>query len=161
MSHLSYEESKKVVLRGLIILGIITLIEVFVALLGKGYIIHDFHLQKWLMYLLMISMSLYKAYFIVYYFMHMKYEVPGLVKSVLLPTLLLVWAVIAFFSEGKTWHDWRAKKNDRPIGIFENPPASHSESAGNTPHHSQEHNTQQPEDAKKELSPEEHPAEKH
>ncbi len=120
MSHLSYEESKKVVLRGLIILGIITLIEVFVALLGKGYVIHDFHLPRWIMYVLMISMSLYKAYFIVYYFMHMKYEVPGLVKSVLMPTMLLIWAVIAFFSEGKTWREWRAKKNDRPIELVQN-----------------------------------------
>ncbi|NOT36094.1 MAG: cytochrome C oxidase subunit IV family protein [Saprospiraceae bacterium] len=116
MSHLSYEESKKLVMKGLIILAIVTLAEVFVALLGKGYLVKDFHLPVWLMYILMIVMSLYKAYFIVYYFMHMKYEVPGLVKSVLLPTLLLVWAVIAFFTEGKTWHDWRAQKNDRPIG---------------------------------------------
>jgi len=115
MGHLSYEESKKVVLRGLLILAIVTLLEVFVALIGKGYIINGFHLPIWIMYGAMISMSLYKAYFIVYYFMHMKYEVPGLVKSVLLPTMLLLWAVIAFFTEGRSWHDWRAQKNDRPI----------------------------------------------
>lgn len=115
MSHLSYEESKKLVMRGLLILAIVTLAEVFVALLGKGYIKEGFHMPVWIMYFFMISMSLYKAYFIVYYFMHMKYEVPGLVKSVLLPTLLLVWAVIAFFTEGKTWHDWRAQKNDKPV----------------------------------------------
>ncbi|MEP7195361.1 MAG: cytochrome C oxidase subunit IV family protein [Saprospiraceae bacterium] len=119
MSHLSYEESKKLVLKGLIILGIITLVEVFIALLGKGYVIHDYHLPRWIMYIAMISMSLYKAYFIVYYFMHMKYEVPGLVKSVLLPTTLLLWAVISFFSEGKNWREWRALKNDRPIAAFE------------------------------------------
>ncbi len=118
MGHLSYEESKKLVMRGLVLLAIVTLAEVFVALLGKGYIIKDFHLPVSVMYILMIGMSLYKAYFIVYYFMHMKYEVPGLVKSVLLPTLLLVWAVIAFFTEGKTWHDWRAQKNDRPIAVL-------------------------------------------
>ncbi|MEO6191009.1 MAG: cytochrome C oxidase subunit IV family protein [Saprospiraceae bacterium] len=130
MSHLSYEESKKLVVKGLILLGIITLVEVFIALLGKGYIIHDFHLPRWIMYLLMISMSLYKAYFIVYFFMHMKYEVPGLVKSVLMPTLLLVWAVIAFFSEGKTWREWRALKNDRTIASLQVPAI-----------HKEEHNT--------------------
>ena len=37
----------------------------------------------------MIIMSIVKAYLIIFEFMHMKYEIPGLVKSVLLPTLLL------------------------------------------------------------------------
>ncbi|HQX44694.1 MAG: cytochrome C oxidase subunit IV family protein [Saprospiraceae bacterium] len=119
MGHLSYEEGKKVVFKGLILLGVITLIEVFIALIGKGYVIHGFHLPVWLMYILMIGFSLYKAYFIVYEFMHMRYEVPGLVRSVLLPTMLLIWAMIAFFSEGTTWLHWRAKTNDRPISSFE------------------------------------------
>jgi len=70
------------------------------------------------MYSLMIVMSLYKAFFIVFEFMHMKYEVPGLVKSVLMPTLLLIWAVIAFFTEGNTWYHWRKQVNDRPIAQF-------------------------------------------
>jgi len=119
MGHLSYEEGKKVVFKGLILLGVITLIEVFIALIGKGYVIHGFHLPVWLMYLLMIGFSLYKAYFIVYEFMHMRYEVPGLVRSVLLPTMLLIWAMIAFFSEGTTWLNWRAKTNDRPISSLQ------------------------------------------
>lgn len=121
MGHLSYEEGKKVVFKGLILLGIVTLIEVFIALLGKGYIIEGFHLPVWLMYFSMISLSLYKAYFIVYEFMHMRYEVPGLVRSVLLPTLLLVWMIIAFFYEGNTWRKWRGKINDRPIAAFSAP----------------------------------------
>ncbi|HRI00282.1 MAG TPA: cytochrome C oxidase subunit IV family protein [Saprospiraceae bacterium] len=122
--HLSYEEGKKVVLKGLILLGIVTLLEVFVALLGKGYIVEGFHLPVWLMYLAMIGMSLYKAYFIVYEFMHMRYEVPGLVKSVLLPTVLLIWAVIAFFYEGSTWRNWRQKAKDRPVTLSNAAPTS-------------------------------------
>ena len=39
--------------------------------------------------------------------MHMAYEVKGLAMSVLLPTLLLVWAIIAFFQEGDSWGDRR------------------------------------------------------
>ena len=115
--HLSYEEGKKVVVKGLIILAIVTIAEVIVALLGKGYLIKGFHLPVWLVYFLMISMSLYKAYFIVYDFMHMRYEVPGLVKSVLMPTLLLTWALIAFFTEGKTWKEWRARSKDTNLYI--------------------------------------------
>jgi len=135
MGHLSYEEGKKVVFKGLILLGVITLIEVFIALIGKGYVIHGFHLPVWLMYILMIGFSMYKAYFIVYEFMHMRYEVPGLVRSVLLPTMLLIWAMIAFFSEGTNWLNWRTKTNDRPItSLQSNIQHSHSDEAKGDEH---------------------------
>jgi len=43
----------------------------------------------------------------------MKYEVPGLVKSVLLPVFLLVWAVIAFAWEGSDWNKRRTLIKDK------------------------------------------------
>lgn len=107
MSNLSYEDQKKLVFRGLMILGIITLVEVFIALFAKGHIVpgikfsHGF--GHYFYMILMIGFSLYKAYFIIFFFMHMAYEVRGLVLSVLLPTSLLVWAIIAFFQEGSSW----------------------------------------------------------
>jgi cytochrome c oxidase subunit IV len=113
----SYEEGLAVVKRGFWLLGAITVGEVLVALLGNGHVIDGFFLPKWVMYPVMISMSLYKAYWIVYNFMHMAYEVKGLAMSVLLPCLLLVWAVIAFFQEGGSWGARRAqilKKNEAP-----------------------------------------------
>lgn len=106
---LSYEESKSIALKTILLLGLITLIEVFIALLGKGYIIEGFFLPHFLIIMAMIVLSLIKAYFIVYEFMHMKYEVPGLVRSVLLPTILLVWAIIAFTYEGNAWGNNRLK----------------------------------------------------
>ncbi len=118
MSDLSYEESKKVVYKGMIVLAVITLLEVAVALVGKGYVIEGLHLPVWLMYVLMIGLSLFKAYYIVYEFMHMKYEVKGLAMSVILPMGLLVWAVVAFFSEGNSWNQRRTlieKKNAETI----------------------------------------------
>ncbi|MBK6392346.1 MAG: cytochrome C oxidase subunit IV family protein [Saprospiraceae bacterium] len=105
--HLTYEESKLVVFKGLRLLAVITLLEVFIALIGNGHIINGFHLVKWIMYPLMISLSLYKAYFIIYEFMHMKYEVKTLAMAVLLPMTLLIWAMIAFFSEGNHWFNDR------------------------------------------------------
>jgi cytochrome c oxidase subunit IV len=104
--HQSYEEQKALVFRGLMLLGAITIIEVFIALLAKGHLIHGFRFEGALHYLymlLMVGFSLYKAYFIVFFFMHMAYEVRGLAMSVLLPTVLLVWAIIAFFQEGGSW----------------------------------------------------------
>lgn len=107
MGH-SYEKSKKIALKTIIILAVITVVEVLIALLGKGYLIEGVELSLILIGLVMIVLSLTKAYYIVYEFMHMKYEVPGLVRSVLLPVGLLVWAVIAFFAEG---NDWQKRRN--------------------------------------------------
>ncbi len=112
MGH-SYEDSKKKVLKIIIILGIITIGEVIFALYGKGHLIEGASLPGYVVALVMIIMSIVKAYLIVYEFMHLKYEVPGLVKSILLPTLLLVWAIIAFFWEGSDWKKRRDLISDR------------------------------------------------
>lgn len=114
----SYEEGIAVVKRGLVLLAVITLVEVAIALVGNGHIIEGLHLPKLIMYPVMIAFSLYKAYFIVYHFMHMAHEVKGLAMSVLLPCLLLVWAIIAFFQEGSSWGARRAliqHKNEKVV----------------------------------------------
>ena len=121
MGHLSYEDSKKAVYKGLALLAIVTLIEVFFSLLGKGYVIkgaEDYKVVIAIASLFILVLSLYKAYFIIFDFMHMKYEVPGLAKSVLLPTALLIWAIIAFFWEGNDWNKRRAlieNKNNEQV----------------------------------------------
>ncbi len=118
MSHLSYEESKKAVVKGMWLLAIVTLIEVFFSLLAKGHIwagIKGSTLVIAIASIIIIALSLYKAYFIVYEFMHMKYEVKGLAYSVLLPTLLLVWAIIAFFHEGNSWGERRQQIKDKDM----------------------------------------------
>ncbi|HOY15129.1 MAG TPA: cytochrome C oxidase subunit IV family protein [Saprospiraceae bacterium] len=112
MAH-SYEQSKKIANKTIVILAIITVFEVFFALLGKGYLVSGFLMPHWLLAIAMIVMSVVKAYLIIYEFMHMKYEVPGLVRTVLLPTLLLVWAIIAFTMEGDYWKNRRASTQDK------------------------------------------------
>jgi len=101
MSHKTYEESKKAVVKGLFLLGFVTLIEVFISLFGKGHIIPGINDIAWIAYpvgFIIAVLSIYKAYFIIYEFMHMAYEVKGLALTVLLPTSLLIWALFAFFS---------------------------------------------------------------
>jgi cytochrome c oxidase subunit IV len=107
MGH-SYTESKKIATKTISILAVITIAEVIFALTGKGYIINGFHMPHWLVGGVMIVMSVVKAYLIIYEFMHMN-EVPALVKTVLIPTLLLVWAIIAFTYEGNYWQNARSK----------------------------------------------------
>ncbi len=118
MGHLSYEDSKKRVVFGLVLLGVVTLVEVFISLFGKGHIFSGVENIRWLLYpvgLALIVLSLYKAYFIIFEFMHMKYEVGTLARSVLLPTTLLIWAVIAFLQEAGAWKNSREKIEDKTI----------------------------------------------
>ncbi len=127
MAHLSYEESIKNVYKGLYLLAAVTVAEVIISLIGKGHIWDGVHEYRWLVYLVglaIIILSLYKAYFIIYEFMHMRYEVKGLAMSVLLPTMLLIWAIIAFFQEGDSWKDRRQQikdKNEKSIEEGQSP----------------------------------------
>ena len=116
--HKTYEESIKDVYKGLVLLAVVTLVEVAISLLGKGHLGVDVSDYSWILALIglgLIVLSLYKAYFIIYEFMHMRYEVKGLAMSVLLPTLLLVWAVIAFFQEGDSWKKRREDVKKREM----------------------------------------------
>lgn len=123
---LSYEEGKKVFLKTILILGVITIGEVMFALLGKGYIVSGFHMPHILVRGVMIILSVVKAYLIIYEFMHMKYEVKGLSRSVVLPGLLLVWGVIAFLWDGSHWKDRRATDSE-PVELTV-PAAEHHDS---------------------------------
>jgi len=112
--HLSYEQSKKMVFRGLGLLAAITLVEVLFSLAGKGHIpflgfLSGDGFMVYIIGFILIALSLYKAKFIIYDFMHMKYEAKGLAMTVLLPVGLLFWGMIAFFQEGNFWGNRRAQ----------------------------------------------------
>ena len=47
-----------------------------------------------------IVLTILKAFFIVGEFMHLKHEVKSLIWTVLIPTSLLVWLVVALVTEG-------------------------------------------------------------
>ncbi len=116
MAHHSYEKAKKLVFRGMWLLAIVTLLEVFISLLQKGHIIsgvEDISAIVIIAAILIGALSIYKAYYIIYNFMHMAHEVPGLRMSVLLPTALLIWAIIAFFQEGNSWGESRDKIQEK------------------------------------------------
>lgn len=103
--HISYEESIKLVYKGLGLLAVITVIEVLFSLAGKGHIpgltfLHGSRIAVYLVGAVLIGLSLYKAKYIIFEFMHLGYEVKGLSWTILMPMLLLVWAIIAFFQEG-------------------------------------------------------------
>ena len=115
MAH-DHEAGKKLALKTILVLAAITVTEVLIALTAKGYVINGFHMAEALLAVIMIVMSAYKAYLIVFEFMHMRHEVKGLRLSVLLPMLLLVWAVIAFFYEGNDWMERRDQIIKKGVG---------------------------------------------
>lgn len=47
-----------------------------------------------------IGLTIVKAFYIVAEFMHMKYETKSLIWSVILPTIFIVWLIIALLTEG-------------------------------------------------------------
>lgn len=127
-AHQSYEEQKALVFRGLILLGAITIVEVVIALTAKGHLFHGVKFTEgfghYLYMLLMVGFSFYKAYFIIFHFMHMAHEVRGLALSVLLPTTLLIWAIIAFFQEGSSWGSRREQIKEKNEEMVKPVPAS-------------------------------------
>jgi cytochrome c oxidase subunit IV len=128
-AHMSYDDQKKLVVKGLKLLGAITFIEVLIALLAKGYLIPGVEFKGIMHYvymLIMVVFSVYKAYFIIYNFMHMGHEVQGLRWSVLLPMLLLVWAIIAFFQEGASWGARRNQIEQKNLEEVNKKPATGS-----------------------------------
>ncbi|MCE2821996.1 MAG: cytochrome C oxidase subunit IV family protein [Bacteroidota bacterium] len=126
--HQTYEEQKQLVFYGLKLLAVITIVEVAFALFAKGHISPSITFGKdggfgqALYMLAMVGASVYKAYFIVFYFMHMAHEVRGLVLSVLLPTTLLIWAIIAFFQEGGSWGSRREQIKEKNLEVVQPAP---------------------------------------
>lgn len=98
--HLSDEQYKSAVSavwRATAILGVVTVVEVIAALvLGPK-------LPKVLMNSFYALASFAKAFFIVGEFMHLKYEKRAFMISLGVPLVFLVWAIIAFASEGHSW----------------------------------------------------------
>ncbi|MEY4204511.1 MAG: hypothetical protein RL013_2215 [Bacteroidota bacterium] len=126
--HQTYEEQKQLVFYGLKLLAVITIVEVAFALFAKGHISPSITFGKdggfgqALYMMAMVGASAYKAYFIVFYFMHMAHEVRGLVLSVLLPTTLLIWAIIAFFQEGGSWGSRREQIKEKNLEVVQPAP---------------------------------------
>lgn len=101
-----YDDSKRDVLRTIIILSIVTVAEVGIAISydhftgGKGS-------GKLFINLLMAVASIIKVYYIMGTFMHLKHEKKWFIITVFAPFMFLAWAIIAFSVEGSSWEFMR------------------------------------------------------
>lgn len=102
MSNEEYNAGVKAVWRVTGILAIVTIVEV------AGALIYPDTMPRMVLNLFFIVMSIAKAYYIIAVFMHMGHERKAMQLTVLLPTLFLVWAIIAFLWEGSAWLSMRS-----------------------------------------------------
>ena len=112
MQHHSHQEAIRLAYKGLQLLALVTVIEVIISLFAKGYLgWEEAYYIHWVHYVaggIIAILSFYKAYFIVFNFMHLGMETGSMIKTVLLPLVLLIFAIIAFLWEGTSWNHNRS-----------------------------------------------------
>jgi cytochrome c oxidase subunit 4 len=85
-----------------VLLGI-TAVEFFIALYLVPKNIVPIHVAN----PIYIVLTLAKAFYIVAYFMHLKFEKIGLVYSILVPTLFIIGLILVLTNESHHWVDLR------------------------------------------------------
>lgn len=85
-----------------ILLGI-TCVEFFIAL----YLGPHFHLSPKLINPVYIVLTLFKAFYIVAYFMHLKFEKIGLALAIIVPILFIIGLILVLTNESHYWIDLR------------------------------------------------------
>ncbi|TWR26535.1 caa(3)-type oxidase [Mucilaginibacter pallidiroseus] len=94
--------TKKKILQVLAILVAITAVEFFIALVlvPKGTM--PLHIAN----PIYIVLTLAKAFYIVAYFMHLKFEKIGLVLSIIVPVLFIIGLILVLTNESHYWTDF-------------------------------------------------------
>ncbi len=54
-----------------------------------------------------ILLTLLKAYYIIAFFMHLKFEKLGMIYAILVPTIFIIGFIVAMLAEGNFWLDIR------------------------------------------------------
>ncbi len=101
-----YNEGKKSVMKTIIILSIVTVVEVGCAMVYDSVYPKGGGPKLWLN-LFMAVMSVVKVVYIMGIFMHVGHETPWFKRTILLPFIFLIWAIIAFAVDGASWHAMR------------------------------------------------------
>lgn len=105
-----YNDSKKDVMKTIIILSLVTIGEVGIAI-AYDHFMGDNGSGKIIINLIMAIASIIKVYFIMGTFMHLKHEKKWFIITVFTPFSFLIWAIIAFSVEGSSWQAMRGLLN--------------------------------------------------
>ncbi len=88
-----------------IYLSVLTIIELALGLAMIGMPVDTFH---YFIKGVIIILMLWKAFYIIAYFMHLKHEIRTMIMSIAVPMLLFIWFVLAFLGDG---HSYNSLKN--------------------------------------------------
>lgn len=102
--HVDHEGmSKGRIWKVFFILLFITCIEFFIAL----YLGPHFHIPSHWINPIYIILTLFKAFYIVAYFMHLKFEKVGLALAIIVPILFIIGLILVLTNESHYWIDLR------------------------------------------------------
>jgi len=95
--------TKKKILQVFWILLGITAIEFFIAL----FVAPHWHISATWINPIYIILTLFKAFFIVAYFMHLKFEKIGQIMAIIVPVLFIIGLILVLTNESHYWIDLR------------------------------------------------------
>ena len=98
--------TKKKILTVFYVLSAITAVEFFIALFLVPH--HIWGMTYHLANPIYIILTLAKAFFIVAYFMHLKFERMGLIFAIILPVLFIIGLILVLTNESHHWINLRS-----------------------------------------------------
>lgn len=100
-------EAKKEVIRITLYLTVLTIVELALGFLMMHWDEASFkrHLVKGIILILMV----WKAFYIVGYFMHLKHEIRNFISTIVVPLMLFIWFIIAFIADGNSYNQLKNK----------------------------------------------------
>ena len=98
-----HDSSTKAIWKTFWILLAITVFEVSLAFI---YLEHPF-MHRLALNAVFIILTIFKAFFIVANFMHLRNEIRNLIMTILIPLMLFIWFIIAFLADGDSWKNMR------------------------------------------------------
>jgi cytochrome c oxidase subunit IV len=102
------DNTKKEIVRITVYLTILTLVELAIGFYMYSAALEDGFFRHFLKGVIVVLM-LWKAMYIVGYFMHLKHEVRNLIMTIVVPLFLFVWFIISFLADGDSYKNLRNK----------------------------------------------------
>lgn len=120
-SHSDAATARREVWKITVYLTVLTIIE-----LALGFIMYKMDWQdgtfiKMFTKIVIILLMLWKAFYIIAYFMHLKYETLSMIKITAIPCLLFIWFIIAFLWDGNSFKNLRARYTPYHVEHFKQP----------------------------------------
>ena len=109
-THAHAFDSKKVKREIWKITGYLTILTVVELILGL-IMMHwpEESLKRHLVKGVVMVLMLWKAFYIIGYFMHLRHEVRNMIMVISIPSLLFIWFIAAFLGDGQSYKDLRAR----------------------------------------------------